>query len=149
MVTLQKITPANYAECLKLTVADAQKDFVANNTKSLAQAWVYYNEAYPFAVYAEDIMVGFIMMGYLDAEKIYTIWRLMVDERFQGKGYGKAALNLGIEYLQKEFGIKEIELSFVPENTAAENLYESVGFKKTGAIEDGEIIMRLDLSQIQ
>ena len=146
MIELRNITEDNYRECLDLKVSESQKDFVAPNRHSLAQAWVFYDSAYPFAIYADDIMVGFIMLGYIKEEKQYTVWRLMIDEKFQKKGYGKAALYLGIEYLQKEFGINEVYLSYAPENAVGEALYESAGFKKTGEIEDGEIIMRLALS---
>jgi len=68
----------------------------------------------------------------------------MIDERFQGKGHGKAALHLAIDYLKKELGAKEIFLSFVPDNTVAEGLYEGAGFKKTGEMDGDELIMRLD-----
>lgn len=52
MVELREITKDNYEECLKLTVADNQKNFVSSTVLSLAQAWVYYDTAFPFAIYA-------------------------------------------------------------------------------------------------
>jgi diamine N-acetyltransferase len=66
MITLRAITKENYSECLNLNVLDEQKSFVASNTYSLAQAWVYYKTAYPFAIYSDETMVGFIMMGYYE-----------------------------------------------------------------------------------
>ena len=108
MFELRKITGNNYDECLNLKVSDAQKNFVASNIYSLAQAWVFYNTAYPFAIYADDVMVGFVMMGYDKEKNIYDIWRFMIDEKYQGKGYGRAARYLAIEYLKKDFGVKEI-----------------------------------------
>jgi len=147
MVELRKITKENYLECLGLSVADEQKDFVTSNTYSLAQAWVFYNTAYPFAVYADETLVGFIMLGYLEKHNEYTVWRLMIDKKFQGKGYGKAALKLGIEYLQKEFGVSEICLSFVSGNKPAEAMYESLGFQRTGEVDGNEIAMSLKLTK--
>ena len=145
MVELKKINKDNYQECLDLQVSDTQKGFVASNEYSLAQAWVFYDTAYPFAIYAEDKMVGFVMMGYYPEKDIYDIWRFMIDEQYQNKGYGKAALQLSIEYLKNEFHVKEIFLSFEPNNTIAERLYSKAGFKRTGEIDDGEIVMRLIL----
>ena len=145
MVELREITEDNYGECFKLKVTEAQNNFVASNIYSLAQARVFYETAYPFAVYADGGMVGFIMLGYLKPENQYTVWRLMIDERFQGKGYGRQALLLGIEYLKEKFGPPEIFLSYEPDNHVAEKLYESVGFKKTGGLWGDEIIMRLNL----
>ena len=147
MVELRKITKDNYDECLNLKVSDEQQNFVASNIYSLAQAWVYYETAYPFAIYADDVMVGFIMLGYYAERNIYNLWRFMIDARYQKRGYGKAALQLAIEYLRKEFNVNEVFTSIVPDNIVTEKLYSSIGFNRTGEIEDdGEIVMRLDIS---
>ena len=63
MVELRKITEENFEECLNLNIAENQKEFVSSNAHSLAQAWIYYDTAFPFAVYANNTMVGFIMLG--------------------------------------------------------------------------------------
>ena len=146
MVELRKINQDNYGECLNLKVSEEQRSFVASNVYSLAQAWVFYDTAYPFAIYADNRMIGFVMMGYYAEKGVYTIWRFMIDERYQRKGYGKAALQLSIEYLVNEFGVKEVFLSFVPNNAAAEKLYSNAGFIRTGVIEDGELEMKLVIS---
>jgi diamine N-acetyltransferase len=145
MVELRRINKDNYNECLNLKVAEGQKSFVASNVYSLAQAWVCYKTAYPFAIYADDIMVGFVMMGFYEEKQIYTIWRFMIDTRYQKKGYGKNALQLSIDYLRKEFNVNEIFLSVEPNNIVAEKLYDSLGFKRTGELAGEEIEMRLDI----
>ncbi|MCL2204063.1 MAG: GNAT family N-acetyltransferase, partial [Defluviitaleaceae bacterium] len=122
-----------------------QKNFVASNMYSLAQAWVFYNTAYPFAIYAGDEMVGFIMMGYHKPKGIYNIWRFMIDKRFQNKGYGKAALLLAVKYIREKYNASELYLSFEPENSTAEKLYNSIGFARTGEVDDGEIVMCLKM----
>ncbi len=71
MVELRKITKENYEECLNLNIAESQKDFVSSTAHSLAQAWIYYDTAFPFAIYANNIMVGFIMLGYYEVEGYY------------------------------------------------------------------------------
>ena len=147
MVKLVKINENNYQECLDLKVSDEQENFVASNEYSLAQAWVFYDTAYPFAVYAHDKMVGFVMMGYYAEKGIYDIWRFMIDKRYQKMGYGKAALKLSIEYLIREFHVGEIYLSFEPSNTAAERLYSAAGFERTGDMEDGEVVMKLSINK--
>ena len=145
MIKLKEITEENYIDCLNLNVADSQTSFVASNTYSLAQAWVYHETAYPFAIYNDDEMVGFVMMGFYKPKGVYNIWRFMIDERFQGKGYGKQALLLAIEYLRDKYNVTEIFLSFAPGNTVAEKLYTDVGFRRTGELEDNEIVMCLKL----
>ncbi len=96
----------------------------------------------PFAVYAGDEMVGFVMFGLDPDDNRFYLVRLMIDEKHQGKGFGKAATFEVIENLKQNGVCKEIYLSFVPENEGAEKLYRSVGFERTGEISDGEIVMR-------
>jgi len=146
MVELREITEHNLDECLALRVADHQNDFVASNAHSLAQAWVQYDAAYPFAIYADDVMVGFIMMGFYKRKGVYTLWRFMIDERFQGKGYGRAALLLGIGYFKEKFNVNEIHTAFLLGNTIAEALYSCVGFQRTGEVEGSQVGMCLKIA---
>jgi GNAT superfamily N-acetyltransferase len=53
---------------------------------------------------------------------------LMVAPAYQGKGYGRKALQFGMNQMIKE-GYKEIRICFIEGNEAAENLYSSIGFK--------------------
>ena len=145
MIELKEITSENIDEVLALKVDEGQKSFVSSNGDSLAQAYVYSKTAFPFAVYDNDTIVGFIMMGYYEVKSYYTLWKFMIDSRYQHKGYGRKALELGIKYLQDRFDVTEIYTGVVPGNTAAKKLYKSVGFKDTGLIELGMEEMRLIL----
>jgi len=145
-ISLREITPQNFRECIDLKVADGQEKFVAANVMSIAQAKIY-PTANPLAVYHEDEMVGFLMYGFDTDEEHFYLGRLMIDEKHQGKGYGKAATLAVIERMKQNEDCREIYLSFVPENIGAEKLYTSVGFERTGKIsEDGEVIMKFSLS---
>ena len=146
MVELREITKENFDACLSLKVSKKQTNYVAPNIFSLAQAWVNRKTAYPFAIYADDTIVGFIMLGYYDVNSCYNVWRFMIDEKYQGKGYGKAALLLGIQYLTEKHNVKEIFLSVVPENTVAERLYRSIGFERTGDMSGEEVVMCLKVT---
>jgi diamine N-acetyltransferase len=148
-VRLKEITPQNFRECINLKVSDGQENFVASNLMSIAQAKIY-PTANPYAVYAGDKMVGFVMYGYdTDDERFYLV-RLMIGAEHQGKGYGKATVLQVIERMSRIEDCREIYLSFVPENVGAERLYKSVGFERTGEIsEDGETVMRFDLSKLK
>lgn len=149
MVELRKITEENFWAVLKLGVHESQKNFVATNVYSLAQAWLAGEEAHPFAIYADDTLVGFFMGGTFKDEKQpggiqYYIWRFMTDKAYQGKGYGRAALPLAIDYF-RQMGAKEITLSYEPENEVAAKLYASEGFVPTGEIDNGEAVAKLVL----
>lgn len=140
-VTLREITPENFKDCINLKVADEQKHFVAPNVTSIAQSKIY-PTVEPFAVYNDDELVGFVMFGLDIEDDRYYLVRLMIDEKFQGRGFGKAATLAVIEKMKLTEDCNEIYLSFVPENANAEKLYKSVGFERTGEISEGEIVMR-------
>lgn len=145
MISLIEISKENIDEVLALSVDESQKTFVSTNAESLAQAYAYSETAHPFAVYEDSDLVGFIMMGYYEVKGYYTLWKFMIDHRYQNKGYGRKALELGIQYLRDHFGVTEIYTGVVPGNSVAKNLYRSVGFEDTGLIELGMEEMRLTL----
>ena len=147
MVTLREITENNFDECIHLEVEDNQKSFVARNTYSLAQAWLYPANARPFSIYHDDAAVGFLMLD-IDchndgSKRACGLWRLMIDKKYQGRGYGKAAMRLAITYVTENLAPEEMRTSFVPGNETAEKLYKSLGFVATGELDDGEIVMVL------
>jgi diamine N-acetyltransferase len=141
-VSLREITPENFKECVELKVADAQKTFVASNVMSIAQSKILLPHANTMAVYAGEEIVGFVMYGLDTDDNQYCLGRLMIDEKHQGKGYGRAATFEVIERLKQNEDCKEIYLSFAPENENAEKLYKSIGFERTGELNGSEIVMR-------
>jgi diamine N-acetyltransferase len=149
-ITLREITRDNWRTCVALSVAPDQQRFVASNAKSLLQ--YFYQDPtdtfVPFGIYDGDTMVGFTMYGQsdLDGRTFWEIWRLMVDERYQRKGYGRAALLQMIALMRDRLRMNEIYIMFLLDNSAAQTLYESVGFVDTGMVDDGEKIYRLDVS---
>jgi diamine N-acetyltransferase len=62
----------------------------------------------------------------------------MVDEKFQGKGYGRFAMQKMIELFRADERIQEVGISYDPENAAARKLYASLGFVETGRMIEGE-----------
>ena len=137
MIKLDEITADNLEVVLKLQVSKEQENFVSTTAYSLAQAYVYRETAYPFAIYADDTLVGFIMFGFYELRKEYTLRKFLIDEKYQNKGYGKMALALGIEYMKKQYDIKEMYTGVAIDNDVAVRLYHSVGFQLTGLIEYG------------
>lgn len=143
MIKLKPITKDNIDDVLSLNVRDDQKNYVSSVSDSLAQAYVYSETAYPFAVYNDDILVGFIMMGYYEVKRYYTLWKFLIDCRYQNKGYGRQALELGLAFVKEKFNPPDIYTGVAPGNTVAKRLYESLGFKDTGLIELGMEEMKL------
>lgn len=143
MVELKAITRDNIEQVLSLSVFDYQQCFVSSPAHSLAQAWVYRDTAFPFAVYADDILVGFVMLGYYEQKNQYTLWKFMIDKRYQNKGYGRQALGLALRYLIDNFHADEIYTGVAFGNDAAKRLYHSVGFRETGEADDFQLEMKL------
>ena len=135
MIQLRRITKDNFDSIKNLKVADYQNHFVSSAVDSLAQAWLYYDTAYPFAIYADDLPIGFVMLGYYESRKQYTLWKFFIDEKYQHKGYGRQALQLAVNYLHNNFGCEEIYTGVYIGNNIAKYLYISFGFEETGKIE--------------
>ena len=148
MVELRNITKANLDEVLSLKVSSSQESFVSSNAHSLAKAWAYKDTAFPFAIYADGVMVGFIMLGYYEERAQYTLWRFMIDERYQNRGYGKAALRLGINYLIDRFNVESVYTGVVFQNTVARRLYRCMGFEETGVTDETCLEMRLQINRL-
>ena len=146
VIELRPVTAENFHECINLKTKDDQKYFCASNLYSIAESKVE-ALAIPMCIYANEVMVGFILYGPENSENgmYMSIDRFMIDQRFQGKGYGKLALEKLVETIKKNYAYKEIYLSYVPENIIAERLYIGFGFEKTGEFSGNECIAVLKL----
>ena len=84
------------------------------------------------------------MMGFYEEKNYYTLWKLLIDRKYQHRGYGRKALELGIAFLKEWYGVSAVFTGVSPRNTAAKNLYRSMGFRETGLFENNMEEMRLD-----
>ncbi|WP_439498485.1 GNAT family N-acetyltransferase [Bosea sp. (in: a-proteobacteria)] len=141
-VSLREITAETVRSICALEPHDGQRGFVAPNALSIAQA--YFNRAAEFrAVYAGETAVGFIMWRPGEADDACVLWRFMIDKGGQGKGHGRAALQLWFERLRSQ-GIKTVRTSYVAGDAGPHGFYLAQGFKDTGAqLPNGEWLMEL------
>ena len=141
MITLKPIDKDNWRAAIRLEVTPEQRKFVASNLYSIAESQ-FEPGTVPLGIYnEEETMVGFLMYGPYHGEM--WIWRLMVDQQHQGRGYGYAAMKAIIAALHA-MGHQEIFLSHKPENRAGAQFYANLGFQNTGRIDDGEIVVCLE-----
>lgn len=147
-VELRSINQDNFEQCIALKVAEEQAQYIVSNEISLKDAEEDQDVARPFAIYADDKMVGFAMFAfdvdYEDPNDRYWLWRFMIDKDMQGRGYGSAALKIIIEYFREQ-GANNIKLSTKASNTNALSLYHKFGFRENGEINDGEDVLVLNL----
>lgn len=144
-VELREITRDNLDAILALDVHDHQRGMVASNARSIAQAYFWRDEAYFRAIYADGEPAGFVMLAFEPSDPPY-VWRLMIDQRLQGKGVGRAAMRLILPHVRLQRpDAKELLVSHVTAPGDPGPFYEKLGFTYTGAVSDGERIMRLPL----
>lgn len=159
MIRFEEITNRNIWKVCMLEPFEDQKDFVAENIQSLVEAYATRNEgnnALPLAVYADDTLIGFVMIGKgtvgneEESELIkenYSLWRLMIDHKYQGKGLGKQTMDAVMALIRTfPFGeAKKVWLSYEPENTRARKLYHQYGFVENGQMCGNEIVAVYEL----
>lgn len=149
-VTLREITADTVRSVMRLAVAEHQKGFVAPNAVSLAQA-LFSTQAWYRAVYADEEPVGFVMLADESLENpppakpAIGLWRFMIDARHQGRGIGRAALQRVIEHVRAKGLFDTLELSYVPGPGCPEPFYKSLGFRDTGRLDEGEVVLELPL----
>jgi diamine N-acetyltransferase len=149
---LHPVTAQNWNALIKLKVADNQTQFVASNLYSIAEAQFGFEDEghwdlYPFGAYIDDTPVGFVMYAYNFNHSRFQafIVRLMVDQQFQGRGYGRDIMQLVLQEFRENEKIKNIGISYEPENVAARKLYASLGFVEPGEMLDRELLAVLKL----
>lgn len=152
MVEIRPVNKDNWRELIKLKVREDQKHFVASNLYSIAEAqfgeefdghWDFY----PFGIYDGTVPVGFLMYGFNFDHPDHQafIVRLMVDEKHQGKGYGRFGMGWMLDCFRKDARIKNVAISYEPENDVARKLYASLGFVESGEMIGEEVLAVLRL----
>lgn len=143
-VTLREVTQDTVRAICNLQVAEDQRGYVAPNAVSIAQA--YFEPCAWFrAVYADDDPVGFVMLHDEPEKQEYYLWRFMIDAGHQGRGFGKRALDLVVDYVRERPGAGALLSSFVPGDAGPGGFYLRYGFVETGEVDEGEVVIRLDL----
>jgi diamine N-acetyltransferase len=151
-VTLREITADTVRAVIKLSVAESQQGFVAANAVSLAQA-LFAPEAWYRAIYFGEDPAGFVMLAdesLLPApplEPEIGVWRFMIDAKFQRRGIGRAALLQVIEHVRSKGLFTRLQLSYVPGPGCPEPFYLALGFRHTGRVDEGELVLELPLAE--
>jgi diamine N-acetyltransferase len=153
VVTIRPITSDNWRAALDLSVSPEQLPFVSGSPAPVALALA---KAYirpggtavtPFGIYAAEQIVGFfaLMQEPGRADRCW-INHLLIDSRYQRRGYGSAALRAIVGLLREQYPrCASINLTVSPCNHAAAHLYRRFGFVATGELAWGEPWYRLPL----
>ena len=156
------LRPINQDNVLQIVNLKADEKFVGSNAISLAEAYAYYQSKgempIVFGIYNDDVPVGFTMIDYYDeaselakddneGEPFYYLWRVMIDEKYQNKGFGRPAMNLIIQELKKfpKGRANAFITGVMLDNEITYNFYKSFGFAETGEADGNEIFLRMSL----
>lgn len=124
MIHLVDIDPSNWR--LGLRVTESQKHYVANSAVMLARAYAYRDQrSRAFVIYNDETPVGMGLYYDLPDLECYDLSQIFIDERYQGKGYGKAATKAVLEAMKQDGKYRKIDLCYIEGNDAAKKLYES------------------------
>ena len=150
---LREITDANRAAVEALHAGPAEGRFVSSVADSIEEA-AETPEGSPWyrAVYVGDEPVGFVMLSWNvtprppDIRGPWFLWKLIVDERHQGRGIGRAIVDRVVGMIRAE-GATELLTSHVVGEGGPDGFYERLGFVPTGEFDPhGERILRLDVT---
>jgi diamine N-acetyltransferase len=146
LLSLRPVTADTVREICALsdTLPEAQHRFVADNAVSMAQAY-FEPKAWFRAIYFGDKPVGFVMLYDDDEKQEYFLWRLMIAGPHQGRGYGRGAIELLLDYVRTRPGATALLTSFVPDEGGPGKFYRRLGFTPTGEILEGETVVRLNI----
>lgn len=145
-VRLVAVSPENVRAVCDLRVQGAQERFVSPAAVSLAEAYVH-PVAWCRAILAENELVGFVMLHDTDEPPGYMLWRLLIDQRFQRYGFGRAAVQAVADYVRTRPGATTLKTSARRGQGSPHGFYERLGFERTGEVLDGdEDVLILDLT---
>ncbi|MCC2409114.1 GNAT family N-acetyltransferase [Bacillus sp. FSL W8-0519] len=142
-VHFRDIDDTNEFKVRNINLRSGQEKFIETIDECLNEANTYH-EWHPVAIYYDEEIIGFAMYGSFGPNKDTWIDRIMIDEKYQGKGYGKIAMMKLINIVSKEYGVNVIYLSVTEENRTAYNLYESIGFEFMNErdLNNGELLFK-------
>lgn len=145
-ICLKPIDKSNWEEAIRLSVKEEQQAFIASNLYSIAEVQ-FLDNFFAKGIYLNNKMIGFIMFGIDPDDNNYWIYRLMIDEKFQGKGIGKQAIYLVIEEIRKNnhANIPFIMIGYDPKNLTAKFAYKRAGFIETELSSWGEQLAKYSL----
>jgi diamine N-acetyltransferase len=105
---------------------------------------------------ATSQLVGFVMISDgIPAETLaadddivgpYFLWRLLIDHRFQGRGYGAATIDAVVDYVRSRPNGDVLLTSCKAGEGSPQPFYLHYGFELTGEQKWGEDLLRLDLA---
>ncbi len=153
MLEQREVTRETLLPLIKLKVAPDQEKLVASNAVTIAQA-AYEPQSVVFGLWDGDEAVGLLAMINLprhpdglkpgDVPDAAYLWRLLISAEHQGKGYGRAAIEMA-KQIARDWGYSKLAASVVDAPNSNMGFYEALGFRQTGDVVEDELVIVMDL----
>lgn len=149
---LERLTPANIDAACALEVRPEQRVFVEPVARSLAEAYVWPEVAWPRLILDGDEPVGFLMAFHnihfkpsVPDDYRSGLWRLNIAAGQQGRGYGRFAVQAVAEEIRRRGRHTRLTTTWEADKAGPEGFYLGLGFQPTGELSGGEIVGELTL----
>ena len=143
--TLRPYSQQNAWNAMALSVNDAQQSFVLDAKSSLCYALAKPRVRKSYVLMEGRRAIGLLVL-LIDKKKAdYCLDIVLVDRRYQNRGFGRIMLSKGLEILKRS-GARKIEIGVNRFNLAAQKLYFSLGFERAAVYEEG-MWLRIDLDK--
>lgn len=123
----------NLWDTMRLSIRDDQLEFMNNAQRAICIASAYKQKL--FVLSEGSRSVGLIAFSVDKKHQKYYIESVLIDQKYQQRGFGKIMLVKGIDYLKTQ-GCKHLTIGVHRFNVAAQKLYTSVGFSVKTVYDD-------------
>lgn len=139
-----EVNESNEKLVTQLSVSIDQCEYIETISQCLDESKVdsYGIKWHPLMIMDDNLAIGFAMVGMGEGNRVW-LDRFMIDQHYQGKGYGKLVLPLLINKIKEDFMVDTVFLSVKKENRVAIALYKTLGFVFIDELDGFDPVMQL------
>lgn len=138
-IYLKPVAAENWKACIALELAPDQLGFVPSNLYSIAESQFYAGTLSRAIYNSDDQLIGYTLWGRDIFTTQWKVFRIMIDQSHQHKGYGKAAMQMIIEQIGEEPDGDSVLICYQNKNKAARELYKKLGFIEQEVDSEGKV----------
>jgi len=145
MIDLRDVTAENLDGVVALSEG-VEERLVAPNDLSIAE-WLLRDDGWLRAIYADETLVGLVLVQDIPDWSVYHVWRLMIGTAFRRRGYGRIAMEQVIERYRRRPGAHAMTTFAANTEGDAEAFYRKLGFVRDGREQSGQVGLELKWSE--
>lgn len=142
-VSLVAVTDSNWRDIADVAPRDEQRGFVPPSAARYLLLSEREGVWHSLGVRADDTIVGHVMWGWDDDDRLPWVGGVVVDAAEQGRGVGRAAMVTLLRWLFARPDTTAVRLSYQPGNVAARAMYADLGFVESDVPVDDEVMAEL------